>query len=673
MTSMAARTSAERDYQILIVDDDQMVQQLYAGLLARQAARPCTIHQAASGGAGLAALQAQTFDCVLLDFRLPDMNGLDFLACSAVDGVLPCAFVLVTAQGSEATAVEAMKRGVQDYLVKGLMDLGHLWNVLERATTEVRLRQKLAQTTRDLEHRSAELASLNGALGRSEARFRSLVEAAPNAFAMINADGRIKMVNAQTERLFGYSRTELLGAPVEMLLPARLRAGPPDLGIDVFQPASRPLARQRELFGLRKDGSEFEVEIGLNSIETDEGRMVLSAIVDISGRVRLESELRQSQKMEVIGRLAAGVSHDFNNILQVISNAVEILKEEQMLSSRGGGFLDMIDQATSRASHLTHHLLSYARKQMLQPQLLDLREVLEKLATFMSLTLGSDIAVTTEVAALIGLVSADRSLLETALMNLAINASHAMPNGGTLHFEINRAEAALFGDVHPGRHLVIAVSDTGTGMPPEVLACIFDPFFTTKGMKGTGLGLAMVQGFSRQSGGDVRVMSKLGEGTRFEIWLPEVEAEEFQSRPVEQVENDVQNGRVLLVDDEADMLITLSAILHSSGFAVCQASDGNQALAILETGDRFDLLITDYMMPGMKAPELIGRARQIQAGLLALVISGFADSPDLLADLPDTKTLMKPFRGGRFIAQVGALVAQRKRSLTTTVDALAGC
>jgi signal transduction histidine kinase len=374
----------------------------------------------------------------------------------------------------------------------------------------------------------------------------------------------------------------------------------------------------------------------------------------------LAEKLRQAQKMEVVGQLAAGVSHDFNNVLQIIMSGIDVLKDEKFISPHAHTFLNMIDRATERGSDLTNHLLSYSRKQRLDQTLLDVVEVLGNMRTLLSRTLGTDVVVTTRFAASPALVRTDRSQLETALMNIAINASHAMVDGGSLHFEVGNAEAEPFGEIKPGHYVVIAVTDTGTGMTAEVLASVFDPFFTTKGSSGTGLGLAMVQGFSRQSGGDVRVMSKLGEGTRLEIWLPQAEDDAQPAPPLQNTKNDMpcQCGRVLLVDDCSDVLVAIAAFLRTAGFTVFQALDGKQALAALADGERFDVLITDFMMPTMKGPELIKQARLFQLGLPALVISGFAGVSDALADLPGVMFLQKPFRRDQFIAQVNALVTR---------------
>jgi len=386
----------------------------------------------------------------------------------------------------------------------------------------------------------------------------------------------------------------------------------------------------------------------------------------IATEVRLSDErLRRSEKMEVIGRLAAGVAHDFNNILQVIMGGMEILRDETNLSPQGQAFITEVENAAGRGSSLTHHLLAYSRKQVLSPQLLDVAEIFESLRIVLSRTLPSRVAVTIEVAPGTGLIRADPNLLQTALMNLAINAAHAMAEGGTLRCEARTAETGQFGELRPGRHVVLAVSDTGPGMSAEVMSQAFDPFFTTKGLEGSGLGLPMVQGFSRQSGGDVRILSVPGEGTTVEIWLPEVAAPRKVATP--QKAASPQSGTVLLVDDSRDVLVMVDAFLRKGGFAVRQAGNGYEALAALAAGEKFDLLVTDYMMPGLDGLGLIRQARNFRPGLPALIISGYAETNEELLDLPDTAFLTKPFQRDNFLAQVGALIgaAQARMSETT--------
>jgi PAS domain S-box-containing protein len=503
---------------------------------------------------------------------------------------------------------------------------------------------------------NATLNAMNEATARNEARFRSVVEAVPSAILIVNATGRIELVNTKTEQMFGYPRAELLGGAVDRLLPERLRERHPDLRAGRFAEGIRCAADTGTLHALRRDGTEFEVEIHLRPIDIDQHTMTLATIVDVSDRVRMEARLRQGEKMEILGRLAAGVSHDFNNILQVILGGVDLLKDEEALSPAGLTFVDMVRGSARRGASLTHHLLAYSRQQVQTPKLIDLRETLDRLSVVLTRTLGSHIAVTTRVDPGVGQVRADSGQLETALMNLAINGAHAMPDGGGLYIEARSAEGETFGEIKHGRHAVISVTDSGTGMDPKVLARVFDPFFTTKGRDGTGLGLSMVHGFARQSGGDVRAFSALGKGSRFEIWLPEDHVRPPEPEVVRERAPDC-TGHVLLVDDARDVLIMVEAFLRKARFTVQRANGGEQALAAIASGTHFDVLITDYMMPRFSGVELIRRARQIKPGLPALVISGYAEATESIAEMEHAALLLKPFDRDELTARVSALIA----------------
>jgi PAS domain S-box-containing protein len=659
MTSTSAVTSAERIYRLLIVEDDEIVQHLYASALAQQAPGTCTIQQAADGAAGLTALRTHSFDCVLLDLRLPDMNGLDFLANAAVDGALPCSFVVVTAQGSEAIAVEAMKRGVADYLVKGRINLDSLWRLIERVVTGADLRRHLAEAARSLEQRSAELLRLNDALGRSEARFRGVVEAAPNAIVMVNAAGEIELVNAQTERLFGYTRSELLGAPAEMLLPARFRTQNQGAWTGIFAKPTPSIGPERPLLALKKDGSEMEVDIWVSSIETDDGVKLLATIVDISDRVRLEEQVRQSMKMHAIGRVTAGVAHDFNNLLLALGGSLEMLLEEVADRPAAMEWGRIALRAATRGKDLTDRLLSFSRQQLLVPRRVLVRDLFGELEKLIGHLFKQDTATATKIVIVPsapGLaVMADLGQLEAALINLAMNARDAMPSGGCLRFSAYAADADPE-MVLPGHYTVISVADTGSGMEADTLLHACDPFFSTKGVAGSGLGLSMVQGFARQSGGEAHISSVPGEGTTIDLWLPSASG---ASEVVAPVALPAQlAGHVLLVDDSEDSLLVSAIFLRSAGLNVTGKSSGDLALAELAGGKRFDAVVTDFAMPGMSGLELLRRAREIDPSMVGMIITGFSD-PEALSQLGEVAMLRKPFNRAELICAVQKLIAAK--------------
>ena len=388
------------------------------------------------------------------------------------------------------------------------------------------------------------------------------------------------------------------------------------------------------------------------------GRIVrmFGTMRDVTERIRIEDLLRHTQKMEAIGKLSAGVAHDFNNILQSIVGSLEFVLE-QVEGGPAKEFTSAAINAAMRGASLTHHLLSYARKQMLRPQIVALAPIMTDLQRLLARTLNPNITVTVRVDQAPS-TFVDPGQFQTALLNLAINASHAMPNGGRLNMEARVAREAERSWVS------VTVTDTGFGMDEATLAQAVDPFFTTKGLGGSGLGLSMVQGFVEQSGGEFQIHSVPGEGTSVELRIP-LAASPEQPADVRLPALPAAPCRVLLVDDTPDVLVATSAFLRRAGFVVVEAEHGGQALDLFAAGERFDALVSDYAMPGMNGVDLIASARICQPGLPALIITGFSEatSAELLSGT--TLLLQKPFRRDELIEAL--------RSITDGEPALAGC
>jgi signal transduction histidine kinase/CheY-like chemotaxis protein len=375
---------------------------------------------------------------------------------------------------------------------------------------------------------------------------------------------------------------------------------------------------------------------------------LLAAAVDrlrVFGEMRnAEDRLRHSQKLEAIGRLAAGVAHDFNNILQSIVGGLEMVLDEVGAQTNAHSFASVAVKAAIRGSSLTQHLLSYARKQRLSPRAIEFGPFLQELVVLLGSTLGHRIALDIRSEGMPFLL-ADPGQLETALLNIAINAAQAMPQGGSLTIEAHEESA-------DGQSwAMITLTDTGVGMDEATLAQAVEPFFTTKGPEGGGLGLSMVQGFAEQSGGTLRLTSEAGRGTVVELRLPSAE-------PLHSVETIAHvsaakpsSGRILLVDDSLDVLVTTGAFLKSAGYSIMQAESGDEALAILAGGGRFDALITDFAMPGLTGGDLINEARTIQPGLAAVLISGYARMSAMDENLggPMVLVLRKPFQRAQLV------------------------
>lgn len=367
--------------------------------------------------------------------------------------------------------------------------------------------------------------------------------------------------------------------------------------------------------------------------------------LDITERVRIEERIRQSQRVEAVGRLTAGVAHDFNNVLQALLGALELAIDDVADLPHVRTELEFALQAGQRGARLTSHLLSFSRQQVLHPAALQLPKLLAELSRTLERTLGHEISIRIDVADDLPLVLADAAHLDSALLNLALNARDAMNEGGTL-----RIEGFAAGD-----QVVIAVEDSGEGMTPETLVHACEPFFSTKGAKGSGLGLSMVQGFARQSGGELRIQSTLGEGTRIEIWLPTAR-QPAAIAPAPKAQQLRGHGRILVVDDDLDVGRVTTSFLQRSGFDVVAVSNGTEALTMLAGSLRFNALVTDYAMPGINGADLVIQARELQSVLPALVITGYAGAEGLDRLPSNTTILRKPFQREDLVREIKRLV-----------------
>jgi PAS domain S-box-containing protein len=382
------------------------------------------------------------------------------------------------------------------------------------------------------------------------------------------------------------------------------------------------------------------------------GRIVHLADVlrDVTERNRAGAALRQGQKMEALGRLAAGVAHDFNNVLQAVSGGLELLLDTLPEGEEAEALATMALSTAQRGSGLTQHLLCYTRRQVMQSQDLEPGPFLTELQGLLSHTLGPHLRVEVRMDPPAPALRADPAQLQTALLNLAINAAQAMPNGGVLTLAADELRNA------DGRWVELAVIDTGIGMDTNILARAFEPFFSTKGGDGVGLGLSMVRSFAEQSGGSVRITSVQGVGTNVVLRLPAAAA--AVATPARAQRRPRAEGRVLLVDDAPDVLLTTSAFLSGAGLTVVRAADGDQVLALLAQGERFDAVVTDYAMPGMNGIDLIQEIRNLQPDLPAVIITGYADLGSG-STLPDGATVLyKPFARDRLLHALRGVMAR---------------
>ncbi len=488
------------------------------------------------------------------------------------------------------------------------------------------------------------------ALRVSEQKFGSAFQAHPSPMAIATlADARWVDVNESLLRLFGMNRAETVGRSgyelgiwrrdelrVQML--AQLRAG------GVF--------RDVEVEWLTRSG---EVRSGLLSAEViafaGEPHFLLH-FQDITERKQLEVQLRQAQKMEAIGRLAGGVAHDFNNVLTAIFGYVDILREELPADSTAQRDLAEVRKASERAASLTKQLLAFSRQQVLEPMVLEPTALIEDFEKMLHRLIGEDVELRLSLARDTGNVLADPGQLQQVLMNLAVNARDAMPTGGKLILETANAElseqyAELHQPVVPGRYVMLAVSDTGTGMTPETRARIFEPFFTTKEKgKGTGLGLSTVYGIVKQSGGYVWVYSELGRGTTFKIYLPRVDAAPDTLLPAREPVTVAGTETILLAEDDAVLRPLAKGLLEKLGYTVLDAADAVEALeAARQYTEVIHLLLTDVVMPGASGRELARQLESHRPDVKVLYVSGYTDDAIVHHGMlePGLNFLQKPF------------------------------
>ncbi len=512
-------------------------------------------------------------------------------------------------------------------------------------------------------------------LAISEARYRTLIESAPEAIVVFDlGEGRFAEFNAQALRLFGTSADELRTKNVTDLSPP---VQPDGQG---SRAAAEGFIRQAveggtpvfEWTHCTVEGTEIPCEVRLIRLPDPSRILVRGSITDISGRLKLEEQLRQSQKMQAIGQLAGGVAHDFNNLLTVISGYSEILRKHLPESDPGSAYVAAIQDASSRAAWLTDRLLAFSRRSVLAPKVIDLNVVVHDAEGMLRRVIGEDVRLQVDLHAGASPVMIDSGQWSQVILNLAINARDAMPRGGrlTIATAIVEADDPFAGHQPgpgPGRYARVTVSDTGCGMSPEVIARMFEPFFTTKEMgKGTGLGLAVVHGIVTQAGGAIGVASEVGAGTTVTISLPA--AAEMPAAPAAAAgEPGAGAGEtILLVEDEANVRELVEFSLVSQGFRVLSAATGEEALQRMAAhGDGVDLLVTDVVMPGGMSGHQLGETlRARYPGLRTLYISGYiADANrDARGSGAGEEFLQKPFALSDLSRKVRDLL-DRPRSL----------
>ena len=532
-----------------------------------------------------------------------------------------------------AAAMEARRTGVGKPLEYRMRHKDGTWRVLESTASVIRSRsgepERLVIVNRDVTQRKEAEESLHV----SESSFRSMIEDAPYGIYRAGVDGKLLRANPALQKMLGYEKLdELLNAS----LPTDVFRNHSDFnGLkELLQSANGFKDVEVEL--KRRDGAPITVRCTGRKVKEEHESVPCFDVFaeDVTERRILERQLRMAGKMEAVGRLSGGIAHDFNNILGVIIGYGQVLKRRLGSQNDLLECAEEIEKAGQRAASLTRQLLAFSRQQILTPSILKLNDLVLDMAKMLPRLLGEDIAVNTSLSSDLGMVKADQSQIEQVIMNLAVNARDAMPEGGTLRIEtanveLDQAYAWQHPGAKPGHYVMLAVIDAGTGIDPDTITHIFEPFFTTKEVgKGTGLGLATVYGVVKQSGGYIWVESEPGKGASFQIFLPRVEepATEVTARtPV--VKTTRGSETILLVEDSEPLRKLTQSFLESHGFRVLVAQNGEEALQV-ETrhSGKIDLLLTDVVMPGINGRVLAERLLPRQPAMRVLYISGYTDN-----------------------------------------------
>ena len=567
--------------------------------------------------AALERLRTGGIHVVLLDLTLPDSAGLStFTAVRTNAPDVP--IVVLTGLSDEALAVSTVRAGAQDYLVKGQVDGNLLGRTIRYAFERNQVRRQLETSERQLRE--------------SEVGYRTLVERAPVGIYRSSAEGKFLSVNAALVRMLGYDSPE----DVQQL----------DMACDVYaDPAERQRLLDRDTYTereydeveatwKRKDGLLLKVQLSVRAVRNvASGVAYYETIVrDVTEQRRLQAQLMQAQKMEAVGRLAGGVAHDFNNLLTVIISYSDLLLEDLGRDDPKREDVAAVRKAAEGAAALTHQLLAFSRQQVLQPKVLDVNATVANTEKLLRRLIGEDIQLVAKLGSGLGSVKADPGQIEQVIMNLAVNARDAMPAGGQLTIEtanVEMDEAYVRGHplAQPGRYVMLAVSDTGTGMDEQTKAHIFEPFFTTKELgKGTGLGLATVYGIVKQSGGFIWLYSEPGHGTSFKIYMPRVDESAERATPAAAAPLPRGTETILVVEDAPAVRAVTRQVLERQGYTVLEAPNGGAAL-VLATKHHgpIHLLLTDVVMPGVNGRQLAEQLARPRPDMMVLFTSGYTD------------------------------------------------
>jgi hypothetical protein len=616
----------------------------------------------------VSAIEQGDADLILSDYALPQFDGISALAIARRE-VPDTPFILVSGTLGEDAAVESLRSGATDYVLKTRMN---------------RLAPAVRRAVEELEQRRTRRA-VERALERERKFLRALLESLESGVMACDQDGALTLINRATRELCGMTGDAAAdGWPAEVRL----------LGADgrtPLEPGREPLERARRGEVLRSDEltialpGAMRVVLASGQPIVDDLGTRLGAVVtleDVTERRHLERQLRQAQRMEAMGKLAAGVAHDFNNLLTVINGYCHLARSGPKSMEEVTPHLEEIAKAGERAADLTRQLLAFSRQQVLEPRLLDLSAVVSEMEKMVRRVIGADIELVFRAGRDLGRIHADVGQMEQVLLNLIVNARDAMEKGGTITVETANVEVDSGGanltdgkvlrrvagplsftpDVPAGHYATLTVTDTGCGMDADTASRIFEPFFTTKEAgRGTGLGLSTVHGIVTQSGGHIEVHSEPGRGACFRVYLPRAKAGAETDGPAAE-SSPPQSGTetILVVDDDQVLLHLVSEILTLQGYTVLQAGSGNAALGLLaDRGRKIDAVVTDVVMPGLSGREVAQRLESQWPDLPIVFMSGYlAESPDQVGSLLVSRVafLQKPFSPEVLLERVRAVL-----------------
>jgi two-component system cell cycle sensor histidine kinase/response regulator CckA len=626
---------------VLIVDDEPVNREVLRAVLEPGGH---SVTETVDGMEALEALEREPVDAVISDIQMPRMDGYRLcLELRKKDKFNGLPFILYSSTYKSPSDEQAALDLGADKFLRRPAPAKQIIEALEEARAGASQRRPKAgqelelmkeyseRLVAKLEKKNHELEARTESLQKSESYLRSILESALDGIVRINPEGQITGWNPAAEKTFGAGSDAVMGKSMaESLIAPTARD---QFRSELNRAFQMGESLRLELPALRKTGKEFPVELMISRVAGSMPPIFTVLLRDLTERKELEELLRQSQKMEAVGRLAGGVAHDFNNLLAVIRANIElVLMDGSQLGKRGGECLKQAAAATDRAANLTRQLLAFGRKQVLKPQPLNLNEVIANLNKMLQRLIREDIELRSDCAAGLPFVQADAGMLEQVLVNLIVNARDAMPSGGKLLIttetvHLDAAYAQLHPEARPGEFVALSVRDNGSGIAPEHLPRIFEPFFTTKEIgKGTGLGLATVYGIVKQHQGWVEVTSQVGTGTTFRVLLPTINAP--VPAPAEaRTDSGLRGGTetILLVEDEETVRVAMRRLLERFGYRISEAASGPEALQKWRANEgSFDLLLTDVVMPnGVNGRELAEGLRTERPGLKVIFMSGY--------------------------------------------------